>query len=128
MSDNSVNTEDKPKFVNLASRVKEADLIVYKEFCKGFTVQHEAFTSLLQGINNENKTIEVIKEVEKPLNENQLITEFTPALHAKLTALRRYLKKENKIPSESTKEEFTANFLEQAIKYYIKYNYDFINR
>ena len=122
---------EKTDFGTLSTRVKAEDLIVYKEFCKAFDVQHEAFSVLISRINPQQptpETIEVIKEVERPLTENQFITELTPELTSKLTALRRYLKMEGKIPKESTKEEFTGKFLEQAIKYYIKYNYEFLNR
>lgn len=150
---------EKQAFSTLSTRVKSEDLATYKEHCKAFEVQHEAFTALIGKLdnidcdlvaernivlNNENKdlseAIEILgvqnlellqRNLSKPaeqLKDTQCIIEFTAPLTDKLTALRRFLKAEKKIPQESTKQEFEEKFISQAIEYYIKYNYDFLNR
>ena len=156
-----MNTE-KQAFSTLSTRVKSEDLATYKEHCKGFEVQHEAFTALISKLNNssdadlialnisldqvielkkENKELQETIDIQntellkanlikpsEPLKDTQCIIEFTAPLSDKLTALRRFLKAEKKIPQESSKQEFEEKFISQAIEYYIKYNYDFLNR
>ena len=126
-----VNTSTDKLTRQLATRVKVVDWNWYAVFAKDYKVQHEAFTALLAGYNNNKTETPAIVNTPppaNPLNENQFIYEFTPQLKERLTALRRYLKQKGRIPPEMTEIEFLQMFTGHCLQFYIDKNYTFINR
>lgn len=113
---NEVNQEDYQSLIN----EKESLQIVNQE-------QTDTITELIEA--NRALTLELEeKNAQMRLNANSFLIDLSPANAKKVRALRLLLKKQNKIPTESTEQEFTNRYVNQALDYLIRNKYDFLNK
>ncbi|MBS1647363.1 MAG: hypothetical protein JST67_08480 [Bacteroidetes bacterium] len=66
-----------------------------------------------------------LQEVNQKLNQYYHL-DFNPSLNDGLKKLRRMLKEKNKIPKESTEEEFINRICSEALVYYFKNKHEYI--
>ncbi len=66
---------------------------------------------------------EVIKEVEKALNDNQVIFSFTPEIQAWARKVRPFMRNDGTLKSSDPDDQINE-MLNTALKYYFRHKYD----